>query len=30
MLTADAQFVSPASGDQPNALLLAVRGNVAF
>lgn len=29
-LTADAQFISPARGKQPNALILAVRGNVAF
>jgi porin len=29
-LTTDAQFISPARGKRPNALILAVRGNIAF
>ncbi|MGL4541748.1 MAG: carbohydrate porin, partial [Polymorphobacter sp.] len=29
-LTADAQLISPARGKQPNALILALRGNMAF
>lgn len=29
-LTADGQFISPARGKQPDSLILAIRGNIAF